>query len=165
MSRVWAPPAPPSRGTSSLCVPTCPRRALSTPSGDWLADLSVGLLSVGSAPHRHDACTSANCIDSYWWINWGHRSQTNCNHRSWCSLWSTPPHHTQRQLRPWAAQSLWSDIWGSSFLTDWKSTYPALPGPILFSWAPKSLQAVTVAMKLKDSCSLEGKLWQTETVY
>ena len=30
-----------------------------------------------------------------------------------------------------------------------------------FSWAPKSLQMVTVAMKLKDACSLEGKLWQT----
>ena len=28
-------------------------------------------------------------------------------------------------------------------------------------WAPKSLQMVTVAMKLKDACSLEGKLWQT----
>ena len=27
-----------------------------------------------------------------------------------------------------------------------------------FSWAPKSLQIVTVAMKLKNSCSLEGKL-------
>ena len=26
------------------------------------------------------------------------------------------------------------------------------------SWAPKSLQMVTVAMKLKDSYSLEGKL-------
>ena len=28
----------------------------------------------------------------------------------------------------------------------------------LFSWAPKSLQMVTAAMKLKDICSLEGKL-------
>ena len=28
----------------------------------------------------------------------------------------------------------------------------------LFFWAPKSLQMVTVAMKLKDACSLEGKL-------
>ena len=26
--------------------------------------------------------------------------------------------------------------------------------------APKSLQMVTTAMKLKDVCSLEGKLWQ-----
>ena len=26
-------------------------------------------------------------------------------------------------------------------------------------WAPKSLQVVTVAMKLKDACSLEEKLW------
>ena len=31
----------------------------------------------------------------------------------------------------------------------------------LLSWAPKSLQMVTAAMKLKDACSLEGKLWQT----
>ena len=27
--------------------------------------------------------------------------------------------------------------------------------------APKSLQMVTAAMKLKDACSLEGKLWAT----
>ena len=27
------------------------------------------------------------------------------------------------------------------------------------SWAPKSLQMVTTAMKLKDACSLEKKLW------
>ena len=27
-----------------------------------------------------------------------------------------------------------------------------------FSWAPKSLQMVTAAMKLKDTCSLEEKL-------
>ena len=28
----------------------------------------------------------------------------------------------------------------------------------LFSWAPKSLQMLIVAMKLKDACSLEEKL-------
>ena len=28
----------------------------------------------------------------------------------------------------------------------------------LFSWAPKSLQMVTAAIKLKDTCCLEGKL-------
>ena len=32
---------------------------------------------------------------------------------------------------------------------------------ILFSWAPKSLQIMTAAMKLKDTCSLEEKLWST----
>ena len=32
---------------------------------------------------------------------------------------------------------------------------------ISFSWAPKSMQVVTTAMKLKDTCSLKGKLWQT----
>ena len=28
------------------------------------------------------------------------------------------------------------------------------------SWAPKSLQMVTSALKLKDACFLEEKLWQ-----
>ena len=28
-------------------------------------------------------------------------------------------------------------------------------------WAPKSLKMVTAAMKLKDACSLEEKLWPT----
>ena len=31
-------------------------------------------------------------------------------------------------------------------------------GQTLFYWAPKSLWTVTVAMKLKDACSLEEKL-------
>ena len=30
-----------------------------------------------------------------------------------------------------------------------------------FSWAPKSLQMVIAAMKLKDAYSLEEKLWPT----
>ena len=32
-------------------------------------------------------------------------------------------------------------------------------------WAPKSLQMVTAAMKLKDACSLEEKLWPTKVAY
>ena len=31
----------------------------------------------------------------------------------------------------------------------------------IFFGAPKSLQIVTAAMKLKDACSLEEKLWPT----
>ena len=34
-----------------------------------------------------------------------------------------------------------------------------------FFWAPKSLQMVTAAMKLKDAYSLEEKLWPTWTAY
>ena len=30
----------------------------------------------------------------------------------------------------------------------------------LLSWTPKLLQMVTAARKLKDTCSLEEKLWQ-----
>ena len=36
---------------------------------------------------------------------------------------------------------------------------------IFFSWAPESLWMVTVAMKLKNACSLEEKLWQTYIVF
>ena len=35
----------------------------------------------------------------------------------------------------------------------------------LFFWAPKSLQMVIAAMKLKDTYSLEGKLWPTQTEF
>ena len=35
----------------------------------------------------------------------------------------------------------------------------------LFFGAPKSLQMVTEAMKLKDACSLEEKLWSISTAY
>ena len=35
----------------------------------------------------------------------------------------------------------------------------------LFFVAPKSLQMVIAAMKLKDSYSLKGKLWPTSTAY
>ena len=35
----------------------------------------------------------------------------------------------------------------------------------LFSWAPKSRQMVTIAMKLKDTYSLEEELSPTSTAY
>ena len=35
----------------------------------------------------------------------------------------------------------------------------------IYLGAPKSLQMVTVAMKLKDACFLEEKLCSTQTVY
>ena len=39
--------------------------------------------------------------------------------------------------------------WGKKAEKQWQ---------ILFSWAPKSLQMVTVDMKFKDACSLEERL-------
>ena len=44
-------------------------------------------------------------------------------------------------------------IIASSPITSWQ-----IDGEILFLRAPKSLQMVTEAMKLKDACSLEEKL-------
>ena len=36
---------------------------------------------------------------------------------------------------------------------------------LFFFWAPKSLQMVTAAVKLKDAYSLEGNLWPTSIAY
>ena len=53
-------------------------------------------------------------------------------------------------------------IMASSSITSWQidgETVETVTDFIL--GAPKSLQMVTVAMKLKDACSLEAKLWPT----
>ena len=53
-------------------------------------------------------------------------------------------------------------IMASSSITSWQIAGGKVEtAQILFSWAPKSLQTVTAAMKLKDACSLEEKLWPT----
>ena len=53
-------------------------------------------------------------------------------------------------------------ITASSLITSWQidgETVQTVTDFIL--GAPKSLQMVTAAMKLKDACSLKEKLWQT----
>ena len=48
-------------------------------------------------------------------------------------------------------------IMASGTITSWE-----IDGETVLFWgAPKSLQMVTAAMKLKDTYSLEGKLWPT----
>ena len=49
--------------------------------------------------------------------------------------------------------------WGP--ITLWQAEGEDVETVILFSLAPKSLWMVTAVMKLKDTSSLEGKLWQT----
>ena len=50
-------------------------------------------------------------------------------------------------------------IWSHHFIANrWANSGNSVR---LFSWAPESLQMVTVAMKLKDVCSLKEKLWST----
>ena len=50
-------------------------------------------------------------------------------------------------------------IMASSPITSWEIDGETV-ADFIFG-APKSLQMVTGAMKLKDACSLEGKLWPT----
>ena len=51
-------------------------------------------------------------------------------------------------------------------ITSWQIEGRKVETVIDFIWeAPESLWTVTAAMKLKDTCSLEGKLWQTQTAY
>ena len=52
-------------------------------------------------------------------------------------------------------------IMASGPITSWQIVKETMETVTLFSWAPKLLQMVTGAMKLKDACSLEEKLWQT----
>ena len=52
-------------------------------------------------------------------------------------------------------------IMASSPITSWQTDGVTMETETLFSWAPKSLQMVIVAMKLKDAYSLEEKLWPT----
>ena len=55
-----------------------------------------------------------------------------------------------------------SKIMASGPITSWQLDGITVETVIdLFFWAPKSLQMVTAAMKLKDTCSLEEKLWPT----
>ena len=56
-------------------------------------------------------------------------------------------------------------IRASGPITSWEIDGETMETVTLFSWAPKSLQMVTAAMKLKDTCSLEEKLQQTWTAY
>ena len=51
-----------------------------------------------------------------------------------------------------------SKIMTSGPITSWQVEKKQKKWQTLFSWAPKSLQMVTAAMKLKDACSLEEKL-------
>ena len=53
-------------------------------------------------------------------------------------------------------------ITASGPITSWKIDGESMKTVKDLIWeAPKSLQMVTVAIKLKDTCSLEEKLWQT----
>ena len=50
-------------------------------------------------------------------------------------------------------------IMASGPITPWQIDGETMETETLFFGAPKSLQMVTAAMKLKDACSLEEKLW------
>ena len=52
-------------------------------------------------------------------------------------------------------------IMASGPITSWQIDGETMETVADYFWAPKSLQMVIAAMKLKDTCSLEEKLWQT----
>ena len=49
-------------------------------------------------------------------------------------------------------------IMASGPITSWQIDGETMETVTNYFWAPKSLQVVTAAMKLKDACSLEEKL-------
>ena len=63
-----------------------------------------------------------------------------------------------------------TQIMASGPITSWQIDGETMETVTDFIWgggrgAPKSLQMVTAAMKLKDACSLEEKLWQTHIAH
>ena len=52
-----------------------------------------------------------------------------------------------------------TEVIASSPITSWQINGETVETDRLFFWAPKSLQIVTSAIKLKDAYSLEEKLW------
>ena len=56
-------------------------------------------------------------------------------------------------------------IMASGPITPWQIDGETVETVTDFFWAPKSLQMVTEAMKLKDPCSLEEKLWPNSRAY
>ena len=61
--------------------------------------------------------------------------------------WLKTQHSKNEDHGIWSRHFL-ANRWGNSGNSDW-----------LLFWAPKSLQMVIAAMKLKDTCSLEENLW------
>ena len=51
-----------------------------------------------------------------------------------------------------------TEIMASGSITSWQVDGETMETETLFFWAPKSLQVVTAAMKLKDACFLKEKL-------
>ena len=57
-------------------------------------------------------------------------------------------------------------IIASSPITSWQIVGEIVETHYEKLWgAPKSLQMTTAARRLKDACTLQAKLWQTQTAY
>ena len=59
------------------------------------------------------------------------------------------------KIKKWRSYHPVPSLYGKWMGKQWKQWKTS------FSWDSKSLQMVTAAMKLKDACSLEEKLWPT----
>ena len=56
-------------------------------------------------------------------------------------------------------------ITASGPITSWEIDGETVETVSDFLWAPKSLQMAIAAMKLKDACFLEEKLWPIKTAF
>ena len=87
---------------------------------------------------------------------------TILNGRKWRETKRLLVEHERGEWKSWLKTQHSKKIMGSDPMTSWRIDGEKVETDrFLFSWAPESLQTVTVAMKLKDPCSLIEKLWQT----
>ena len=79
--------------------------------------------------------------------------------RNWRASWWKWKRRVKSWLETQNSENKDHGIWSHHFMANrWENNGNS---ETLFSWAPKSLQMMTAAMKLKDAYSLEGKLWPT----
>ena len=75
-----------------------------------------------------------------------------------CERWTIKKAEDPRNFPTVVLRSCCAKIMASGPITSWQIDGETMETDTLFSWAPKSLQMVTAAMKLKDAYSLEEKL-------
>ena len=116
---------------------------------DWVA-IS---LSRGSSWPRN--WTRVSCIADRFFTGWttreAHIQSTSCEMPGWRK-------ESEKAGLKFNIQK--TKIMASSSITSWQMGQKWKQWQTLFYWALKSLQMVTEAIKLEDTCFLEEKLWQ-----
>ena len=111
---------------------------------EWVA------ISFSRGSSRPRDRTRVSCIGVRHFTIWANREVNN---------WESTAIFRHLTSIFWNEGLLTYGIWSHHFMANWRGK-GRNSDRFYFGRAPKSLQMVTAAMKLKDTCSLEEKPWQ-----